>query len=272
MLKKTTILKNTLLIFICFYIINLILSYTLFVLIKNQILNNITYLDELLEIILLLIVFAFLCYFIKKDKTIRDVKIKKINIKLYSFLPLVFISAIFFRISVDPIIWVDETFKFIEISVNSDFTSNNNFTKNILLFFSTVILTPIVEEIMFRGIIIKVLCDFKLSYKILISSVLFSLMHLPIDINYFIIIFFLGITLGIIAIKLNLTFAIIFHSTYNLIFHLLSMYPNDYWQLINILEFNYIYWFIVLIAFFCLILILKKIWINKKNINPYYIP
>lgn len=262
MLKKTNFIKNTLIIFICFYGINLVLSYFLFAFIGN-IFNNTSYLYQQLDIIQLLIILMLLYYFNKKID--GGIKIKKIDVKLYPFLVLVLISVILFRISIDPIIWIDKTLHFIEVPVNNDYPNNNDFIENTLIFFSTVVLTPIVEETMFRGIIIKSLNNLETKYKILISSILFSLMHLPIDINSLIIIFFLGIILGIITIKLGLIFAIIFHFIYNLIWYLLNINPKYYWQVISILEFNYIYWISILIALFGLLLILKKMWINKNS-------
>lgn len=261
MLKKINFIKNGLVIFICFYVINLILSYFLFV--DNYILNNTSYSYEQLEIIQLLIILILLYYFNKKID--GGIKIKKTDVKLYPFLVLVLISVILFRISIDPIIWIDKTLHFIEVPVNNDYPNDNDFIENTLIFFSTVVLTPIVEETMFRGIIIKSLNNLEIKYKILISSIFFSLMHLPIDINSLIIIFFLGIILGIITIKLGLIFAIIFHFIYNLIWYLLNINPKYYWQVVSILEFNYIYWISILIALFGLLLILKKMWINKNS-------
>jgi len=258
-------IKNPFVIFILFYLINLALPYLFLFFIDSNLLNSISYLADTLDIAILLIVFIFIYYFNKKTELIREFKLKAVHRKLYPYIILVLISAVFFRISVDPIIWIDKSFNF-EAPVYDDYSSTNtDYIKNILTFFSVVILTPIVEEITFRGLIIKSLNKFNTNYKILISSALFSAMHLPIDINSLAIVFLLGIVLGIIALKLGLVFAIIFHFSYNLIWYLLDLYYTDYWHLISVLNFDYFYWCIILIALLLFILILKKIWINKNN-------
>ena len=257
-------IKNPLVIFIFFYLINLTLPYLFLFFIDSNLFNNIPYLADILDIIILLIVFATVYYFNKKTELIKDFKIQIISTKLYPFLILVLISALFFTIAVDPIVWMDRSFNF-DVPAYDDYPNANNPIKNVLMFFNIVILTPIVEEITFRGLIIKSLNKFNTNYKILISSILFSIMHLPSDINSLIIVFFLGITLGIIAVRLSLVFAIIFHFSYNFIWYLFSLNPVDYLRLINTLNFDYFYWCIVLIALLLFIYILKKIWINKNN-------
>ncbi len=258
-------IKNPLVIFILFYLINLTLPHLFIFFIGSNLLNSVSHLPDILDIIILLIVLIFIYYFNKKTELIRDFKVKIVHTKLHPYLILVLISALFFKISVDPIIWVDKSFNF-EVPVYDDYSSTNtNYIKNILMFFNVVILTPIVEEITFRGLIIKSLNRFNINYKILFSSTLFSIMHLPIDINSFIIVFIFGIVIGIIALKLGLVFAIIFHFSYNLIWYLLDLYYTDYWHLISVLNFDYFYWCTILMALLLFLLILKKIWINKNN-------
>lgn len=85
------------------------------------------------------------------------------------------------------------------------------------VFFKVAILAPIVEESLFRGIIMHGLMkNYKSWYAILISAILFSLFHLnPWQMTYT---FFLGLFLGLLMIRSrSLPLCIIAHSINNII-------------------------------------------------------
>lgn len=70
----------------------------------------------------------------------------------------------------------------------------------LLLFVLAVIVAPIVEEIVFRGLIMK--RTFDNSYLgIAISSILFALLHLPTDIGSWVLYLGMGLVLGIVYWK-----------------------------------------------------------------------
>ena len=88
----------------------------------------------------------------------------------------------------------------------------------ITMFIMIVILAPIAEEIMTRGIFIGVLFKEKPYLGLIVSSVLFSLLHGPTDVLSFITYVVPGLTLGFIYIKTDrLVTPIIGHMLNNLL-------------------------------------------------------
>jgi len=94
-------------------------------------------------------------------------------------------------------------------------------------FFKVAILAPIIEETLFRGIIMHGLMrNYKSGYAIFLSGILFSVFHLnPWQMTYT---FFLGLFLGWIMIRTrSLPLCIITHSINNIIVLLSITYQNE---------------------------------------------
>lgn len=106
---------------------------------------------------------------------------------------------------------------FIKLSLKIDMS----FKFDIFIFISTVIIAPILEEYLFRGIVFNKLLEFNNEKKTcLITTLFFSLIHL----NIFSIIytFIIGFILNKIYIKYqNINYSIIFHITINMVSYLL---------------------------------------------------
>jgi putative protease len=84
--------------------------------------------------------------------------------------------------------------------------------------FSTVIMVPIAEEIIFRGVIMNDLSEYGYKSTILINSVLFALSHTGIE--RVVMTFLFGIVFSYIAYKFSLKYSILLHMVWNLCFGL----------------------------------------------------
>lgn len=84
--------------------------------------------------------------------------------------------------------------------------------------FSTVIMAPIAEEIIFRGVIMNDLSEYGYKSTILINSVLFALSHTGIE--RVVMTFLFGIVFSYIAYRFSLKYSILLHMVWNLCFGL----------------------------------------------------
>ena len=84
--------------------------------------------------------------------------------------------------------------------------------------FSTVIMAPIAEEIIFRGVIMNDLSEYGYKSAILINSVLFGLSHT--EIERVVMTFLFGIVFSYIVYRFSLKYSILLHMVWNLCFGL----------------------------------------------------
>jgi membrane protease YdiL (CAAX protease family) len=168
--------------------------------------------------------------------------------------------------------------EFIRVLMRQDlfvpFTIKNNdyIIYNILQFFSNIFLSPIIEEIFFRGLLLqRWAIKWGLVRGIIISSLLFGLLHFnPVSI------FVLGLINSIIYLKTNtLLLPIIIHSLNNLaivILELLSI-VIDHQDTINSLAQLQSSWlwsiFYIAISTPFLVFFLYRGWPTKKQKIPY---
>jgi len=80
--------------------------------------------------------------------------------------------------------------------------------------FSTIIIAPIIEEMIFRGVIMNDLEEYGYKTAIIINSVLFGLAHT--EIEKVIITIFLGIIFSYVAYRYSLRYSILLHMVWNL--------------------------------------------------------
>ncbi len=122
---------------------------------------------------------------------------------------LTFIATYLFQFVIS-LFWVSNEFSWKNISINFDQT----LTFKVI---SSLVLAPLLEELLFRGIIQEYLCrknGFILS--VLITSFLFSVHHLTI--SQLVYTFLAGVYFGILYYKTqSLSYSIIAHSFYNLL-------------------------------------------------------
>ena len=98
--------------------------------------------------------------------------------------------------------------------VSPDFSTNTDVFYNILLFIQTIIIAPLAEECFFRGLILRSLAKYHKAFAIIISALLFGMMHL--NFAQGIPAFFAGIILAYASIKYNsLLLPILVHALNN---------------------------------------------------------
>jgi membrane protease YdiL (CAAX protease family) len=186
---------------------------------------------------------------------------KKIQIKTTNFL-IVIVLAILTRIIDDPI------HRYLEILGLSEFPKKieNIYTPNYPFFrlITMILLAPILEEIFFRSIIFDKFLkkNLNITVSILISSFLFSIIHIYPDgvINWTTLCFafVFGVIAAKIYLKYGLFYVIILHVFVNLIWFLININRELYWSIINYLDFRIIYWLIISTALISIYSILKK--------------
>jgi membrane protease YdiL (CAAX protease family) len=112
-----------------------------------------------------------------------------------------------------------------------------------------LIIAPVLEELFFRKFLLnKLLEKYSLVTSIIVSSLLFSLIHIETPKNLFPTLLF-GILGGLIYIKTRrIAYPILFHFLYNLFIQLLriSSFPLDAY--LDGLRFNVSYWLIALLG------------------------
>ena len=155
-------------------------------------------------------------YFIKNNKQ-RKYFMKKEKLSIKNF-----ISCIALMLFIAKIVTI--LFFLLELRIGND--SNEILfsyptSHAIIIFiniFSTVIMAPIVEEIIFRGVIMNDLSEYGYKSAILINSVLFGLSHT--EIERVVLTFLFGIVFSYIAYRFSLKYSILLHMVWNLCFGL----------------------------------------------------
>ena len=107
------------------------------------------------------------------------------------------------------------------------FTFNDSCLNNILLFINIVLIIPFVEEIIFKYLLLNGLIDVlkNKTLSIIISSAIFTVVHLQYQGYLLIIIFSFSILISYMYLKFdNLSYPIIIHSINNLISLLIVSY------------------------------------------------
>ncbi|NQX82645.1 MAG: CPBP family intramembrane metalloprotease, partial [Flavobacteriaceae bacterium] len=173
---------------------------------------------------------------------------------------LIIFICLLFRIVEDPIFRFKEIF-YTKNEPNFISIKNNINLNTVLLFLNIVILGPFLEELVFRGLILNSFLKRNKSIGILISSVLFSLIHL--SVTSFITSFFFGIVLSILFIRKGIIYSISLHVFYNLLWFVLKIFSQEYFQIEALLNFNITYWIIVIFSLSILVIYLTALY--KKD-------
>ncbi|WP_445012646.1 lysostaphin resistance A-like protein [Aquimarina mycalae] len=184
---------------------------------------------------------------------------------IFSFKAIIFIIILAFLLRVlrDPIYRFNEIF-FGNLNFVSSEYVKTPLKEQIFLIFNTLIWVPVLEELLFRGIILRVLLKKKINITIsvLTSSLLFALIHfnyMSIDYTTILAAFVSGFLMSVVYLKHGLLYSIFFHICGNTIWFILNQNRESYWAIIRMLDFGLIYWLLVLISFLIVILISKKI-------------
>lgn len=159
----------------------------------------------------------FLFAFFRKSVTVSTLtqKGKKMNINIFLQVLCVFFSCQFFFIICDNLL--EKGLNLIGYSAVADMEAASEISTTVSMFLYASIVGPIVEELIYRGF---VLCSFQKYGKvaaIIISSILFGVMHANIPQGMFA--FAVGLVLGYVAIEYSIWWAIALHIFNNCIFN-----------------------------------------------------
>lgn len=108
-------------------------------------------------------------------------------------------------------------------SVNQQIATDLTLSQPLFSFFAVVIFAPLTEEIVFRGMLARYLFPKQDNSKrtlifLLVSSLLFALIHFPGDVQQFFVYFSLGFSLGLAYIsRKGLVYSISLHALNNLV-------------------------------------------------------
>jgi membrane protease YdiL (CAAX protease family) len=254
-------------IFLLYVFIFLLIKKLLFFLLEKGILDSFPEIFfETIDISTYL--FVFILFFLIFKPNLRLDKQKKLKIKDLLVILLIIIA---FRIIEDPLQNIDSIIngKNLELIQGDTFKLNNPFYTLFLLVF----ITPLLEEFVFRKIMLGLLGG--QLFSIIFSSILFSIIHLlaGFDLVIFLKTFSLGMIMSVLFLRKGFIAAFSGHAFYNLIYFVINFYGyKEYTLFINHFNFNWFYWLIVLFSIISLITGLLyiitgslKIKLSKKN-------
>lgn len=142
---------------------------------------------------------------------------------------------------------------------------------------SFVILTPLVEEFIFRGVVLqRLLTKYSGAFSILVSSLLFALFHLNIfslstSYNAALGAFILGLFSGIVYFRSrNIWYTVLLHSVGNLLTFLSNvLFQKEYAGIIRYFNFDITYWMVVAVSIMLTFIILRNIVRRFKKQTNY---
>ena len=113
-------------------------------------------------------------------------------------------------------------------SVNQQIATDLTLSQPLFSFFAVVIFAPLTEELLFRGMLARYLFPKQDKSKqvlfLLVSSVLFALIHFPGDVQQFLVYASLGFSLGLAYIsRKGLVYSISLHALNNLVSFLMIL-------------------------------------------------
>lgn len=151
---------------------------------------------------------------------------------------------------------------------NQLFYMNRNSFSMVLCFFTIVIAAPLFEEYLFRGVVLMTLQRYGQWFAIIISSLLFALMHG--SITAAVGVFFLGLVIGYLTVKSGSLFiGIFFHMANNL----LAILPSFITSTLFTSIYSLILLIVMIIGGVLLVLFFTKFKrIKTSLISPYDYP
>lgn len=200
-----------------------------------------------------------IAFFIFKKVQFDRKKKANMRFKHFGMVVLIVLLVIIFE---NPINFFNQIIGINGIPEPRDITWNKILSFHFVEAIGIIVVGPIVEEIVYRGIILNLIKQkYSIILSLIISSVLFSLFHfnpLETDIPILITAFLSGIAFGFIYIKFGLIYSILGHSFFNFLWFVTVVWTKEYYDIIETLDFNVLYWIIVLSAFGIFMVILIK--------------
>lgn len=209
-------------------------------------------------------------FYVRKKTDFKEEKTKKLNVALLFATLFIFIGIYF---SERPFINFYNDF-IIKKPYNHKIWTWEEISQPVIIvqLISALIVAPIFEEIFFRKFIFsKLLQKNSLLGALLISSLCFSLIHLP---NYrqMITTFYWGIIVAYIFYRTqNLIYPIILHFLWNLNFYILKFFGKNYYDFMEGIKYETLFWGISIlgiISFLSGIYILQEKTKNQKKLYP----
>ena len=114
--------------------------------------------------------------------------------------------------------------KFGFLDTSPDFSLNGGFLYNLFTFINVVLLAPIFEELIFRGMILQVLSKYNRIFAILVTSLLFGLLHL--NMTQAVPAFFMSLVLCYMCLKTDSILVTILAHAGNNFLALMSVYSD----------------------------------------------
>ena len=105
-----------------------------------------------------------------------------------------------------------------------DFSLNGGFLYNLFTFINVVLLAPIFEELIFRGMILQVLSKYNRIFAIFVTSLLFGLLHL--NMTQAVPAFFMSLVLCYMCLKTDSILVTILAHAGNNFLALMSVYSD----------------------------------------------
>lgn len=201
------------------------------------------------------------------------IKIKEIlNIRNYElkFLPYLILIVFGLQLLDRPFWDLERIWDYLKYSeFETDFSKFNGFSPAFFyVTISTLIISPICEELFFRKFLLKKLTE-QNSQKIgiLISSLCFAIIHIETPFNL-IPTFIFGIISSLIFIKTKkIGYSILLHFLVNLLVQTLYVFDFTFDRWLLDLNFNFIYWIMFLIGFGITYFGIKKLLATPYKIN-----
>lgn len=212
----------------------------------------------------LIIVFIALYFFRAEYYSIDE---SKYSIRILLMLPI--LSALLYILK-DPIYRFENIF---ELSLLPEKVSRRIIKDSILMLINSLLLAPIVEELVFRRLLFRVICSISRSWKLwlCLSTISFGLLHADTK-ESFISALILGVVLGIVYVKQGVYASIIVHFFYNVFAQLFYFNKEVYLSVLKELNFGVSYFAIILFCLVTIIYILRKLPWNSRVLLKKAVP
>lgn len=191
--------------------------------------------SNIMTLILLAFILPYTRIYIEEEKQ----KDFRVNIKIFF---LSFLLILCFRILIDPLL---QSF-YLENHFSQDSEVRGSGMYWILLILSSLVISPIFEELLFRRYLFSILNrKNNLIFSVLVSSACYSIIHIS-DSLQIVITFLLGVLLSYVFFKTKRIEIVIFmHFIFNL-FWFLSVPVTGFSSVIRGYAFSPIYWLVIL--------------------------
>jgi membrane protease YdiL (CAAX protease family) len=228
--------------------------------------NAITY-NKIANVLFTIISYAIIFLLFKVNLNWKNTlpKINTIELNTIFYLLIITIGLEFFDRPLFDFTKIIDTFNNnpIEPYVHFELSNSHIIFKGI----SGLIIAPVLEELLFRKYMFtNLLKKYSLNWSIIISSLFFSLIHIP-SYRNLIPTFIFGIICCIVYLKTkNILYTIILHFFANLTWLSLLVYGEKFYEWIYELNYDFMYWSLFVFGILMTILGMKKIKTTANNV------